>query len=114
MVALDSLINYPESILCESVLDLAARAGRGCVFTVAPKTPFLAAMHAVGQWFPRSNRSPSIEPVAVKRVVTQLDAHGACRSWSVADTAAVSRGFYISTAIHFCDRGGAQALGGAA
>ena len=37
---------------------------RSMLFTFAPRNPLLAAMHAVGRLFPRSDRAPAIEPVA--------------------------------------------------
>jgi hypothetical protein len=33
-------------------------------FTFAPRTPLLALMHSAGRLFPRSDRSPSLSPVA--------------------------------------------------
>jgi magnesium-protoporphyrin O-methyltransferase len=57
IVAMDSLIHYPLEDMAWAVERLAARCNRSLVFTFAPHTRLLGAMHAVGQAFPRANRS---------------------------------------------------------
>ncbi len=63
VVAMDSLIHYRAADCVGAVPSLAARTGGSIVFTFAPRTPALAAMHAVGRLFPRTERAPAIEPV---------------------------------------------------
>jgi magnesium-protoporphyrin O-methyltransferase len=100
VVALDSLINYPVPELRAAVVRIAGAADRGVVFTVAPWTPMLALMHAVGSAFPRANRSPAIEPVPVRELRGWIDGAPALDGWRVASEQGVHRGFYISTALH--------------
>ena len=40
--------------------------------TFAPRTPLLAAMHAVGRLLPRGNRAPAIEPISER--ITEANA----------------------------------------
>ncbi len=90
VVAMDSLIHYRAEDMAEAVAQLAARADGSVVFTFAPRTPLLSAMHAAGRLFPRGNRAPSIEPVSPARLSGLLTKHRLGRSHRVA------RGFYIS------------------
>jgi magnesium-protoporphyrin O-methyltransferase len=62
IVAMDSLIHYKREDMLKILNGLAARTERSIAFTFAPRTPLLALMHRVGRMFPKSNRSPSIEP----------------------------------------------------
>ncbi len=78
---------------------LAARTERSIVFTVAPRTPLLSAMHAAGKLFPRSDRSPAIEPAAEADLRRRIGAEPALAAWSIGRTHRVSRGFYISQAM---------------
>lgn len=64
VIAMDSLIHYCLEDMVEMICRLSARARAGIAFTFAPRTPLLAFMHAVGQAFPRSNRSPDLQPVS--------------------------------------------------
>lgn len=91
IVAMDSLIHYPAETIAEAAGTLARRARRSLIFTVAPATLPLRAMHAVGGLFPRSDRAPAIVPVSVEAVRAQLVADGRDER--------VSAGFYISHAI---------------
>ncbi len=108
VVALDSLINYPRAELHGALARVAGATDAGIVFTVAPRTPLLAMMHAVGSAFPRANRSPAIEPVPVAGLRRWLGEAPALAGWSVGHECAVRRGFYISTALHL-ERTGAEA-----
>jgi magnesium-protoporphyrin O-methyltransferase len=62
IVAMDSLIHYRREDMLRILTGLAKRTDKSISFTFAPRTPLLAVMHRVGRMFPRSNRSPSIEP----------------------------------------------------
>jgi magnesium-protoporphyrin O-methyltransferase len=95
VVAMDSLIHYRAADMARSVASLAARADRSMVFTFAPRTPLLTTMHAVGQIFPRGDRSPAIEPVGQAHIRKLIEADGlrTLRSDRIAG------GFYISQAL---------------
>lgn len=97
--AMDSLIHYRTEDAVSAIARLAARTDRKLVFTVAPRTAMLAAMHAVGQLFPRGDRSPGIEPVAPRRLADLLLARPDMADWRAGQTHRVARGFYISQAM---------------
>jgi magnesium-protoporphyrin O-methyltransferase len=63
VVAMDSLIHYEAQDMAQMVSVLAERADRGVAFTFAPSTVLLELMRWVGKIFPRSDRSPDIEPI---------------------------------------------------
>ena len=93
VVAMDSLIHYRAADMARVAGDLAARADASLVFTFAPRTGPLAAMHAVGRLFPRGNRAPSIEPVRPD------DLMGLLRGQRLGRTERVASGFYTSQAL---------------
>ena len=98
-VAMDSLIHYRASDARRVLAGLAARSRRGVLFTFAPRTPALAAMHALGRMFPRRERAPAIEPIAERSMRTGLAADPALAGWRAARAARINRGFYISQAM---------------
>jgi magnesium-protoporphyrin O-methyltransferase len=95
VVAMDSLIHYRAEDIAAAVQRLADRADGSVVFTFAPRTPALTLMHAAGRLFPRSDRSPAIEPVGLSRLARLLDG----RVSGLARTERVARGFYTSQAL---------------
>jgi magnesium-protoporphyrin O-methyltransferase len=99
IVAMDSLIHYHADDIVRAVSHLSARARRGVLFTFAPRTPALAAMHAVGRLFPRSERAPAIEPITEQRVRHLLSHAPDLRMWRQQRTRRVARGFYTSQAM---------------
>ncbi len=96
VLAMDSLIHYQATDIIRVLSGLASRTERSVVFTFAPRTPALAAMHAVGRLFPRSNRAPAIEPVAPAKLGALL---GQLQPWHAGRTERVSGGFYTSQAM---------------
>jgi magnesium-protoporphyrin O-methyltransferase len=99
VVAMDSLIHYPAADIVRMLAALAGRTNRSIVFTVAPKTPLLGAMHALGKLFPRGDRSPAIEPIRDGDLRRRIATEPALSGWSIGRSARVSRGFYISQAM---------------
>ena len=99
VVAMDSLIHYHMADAASAVAGLARRTGQQIVFTVAPRTPLLSAMHAAGKLFPRSDRSPAIEPVVPVRMVRELLDRADMAGWTAGGSARISSGFYISEAL---------------
>jgi magnesium-protoporphyrin O-methyltransferase len=97
VVAMDSLIHYHAPDIARVVGLLAERTARTLVITFAPRTAALSVMHAVGQLFPRSDRSPAIEPVAEARL-RRLIAAGV-PGFAPARTQRIQRGFYTSQAL---------------
>jgi magnesium-protoporphyrin O-methyltransferase len=99
IVAMDSLIHYRAEDMVRALSQLAGRAQRGVLFTFAPRTPALAAMHAVGRLFPRSDRAPAIVPVGEHRVCRLLSDAPKVREWRQGRTQRIARGFYTSQAM---------------
>jgi magnesium-protoporphyrin O-methyltransferase len=98
LVAMDSLIHYEPQQAIDALLRLESRIARSMVFTFAPGNLALNAMMAVGRLFPRSDRSPSIVPVAPRRMQSMLaDALGPL-GWRLGRSHRVARGFYTSQA----------------
>ena len=104
MVGMDSLIHYEPVDVLRALSALAPRVRSSMVFTFAPRTPLLSAMHAVGKLFPRADRAPAIVPVeefALRRAIyTTPELAG----WAPARTKRVASGFYTSQAIEVVRR----------
>lgn len=104
VVAMDSLIHYRAADTVEALAGLASRTGGSILFTFAPRTPLLAAMHAVGSLFPRSDRAPAIAPVAERRLRHLLAAAPGLARWQAARTQRIASGFYTSQAMQLVRR----------
>ncbi len=98
VVAMDSLIHYAPGDIVGALGRLAARCRGSVVFTVAPRTPLLAAMHASGKLFPRSDRSPAIQPIGARTLERRIRSAEALDGWAPGRCRRVSKGFYISEA----------------
>jgi magnesium-protoporphyrin O-methyltransferase len=96
VVAMDSLIHYATPDMVRSVASLADRARGSVVFTFAPRTALLTAMHLTGRLFPRSDRAPAIIPAPGKRLAAAI---GAADGVRVGRTHRVACGFYTSEAM---------------
>lgn len=99
VVGMDSLIHYPTRDVVNVLSNLAARTERSILFTFAPRTPLLAAMHSVGRLFPRGDRAPAIEPVNEHRLQRLLATEPALSRWHAARTERIASGFYTSQAM---------------
>jgi magnesium-protoporphyrin O-methyltransferase len=99
VVAMDSLIHYRPEDAVRALSHLAIRTRRSVLFTFAPRTPALTAMHAVGRMFPRGDRAPSIAPVAEKKIRNLLCDEPELRLWLQRRTQRIARGFYTSQAM---------------
>jgi magnesium-protoporphyrin O-methyltransferase len=99
VLAMDSLIHYAPEDTVDAVAALAARAETSVAFTFAPRTKLLAAMHAVGRFFPRGDRAPAIVPVADATLRALLGARSDLASWRAARDQRIASGFYTSHAL---------------
>jgi magnesium-protoporphyrin O-methyltransferase len=99
IVAMDSLIHYNAADCLDVLSVLAARTQHSVLFTVAPRTPLLATMHAIGRLFPRSERAPSIQPIGIAALQRNLDAEPRLLGWNTGRTERIAGGFYISQAM---------------
>lgn len=102
VVAMDSLIHYELDDLVDALAKLAEQADTSIVFTFAPYTRMLGAMHKFGQVFPKGDSSPAIVPIAEsdlrKRIASQIP------GWDAQRTQRVSSGFYTSQAMELVKR----------
>ncbi len=103
-VAMDSLIHYRTLDLVRALESLAAFTTHKILFTFAPRTPLLAAMHAVGRMFPRGNRAPSIEPVSQAALRRKIAAAKGLSGWREARSVRIVNGFYTSQAMELAKR----------
>ena len=98
VVAMDSLIHYDTDDIVKAIHGLTQRTRKAVIFTFAPRTPMLAVMHRIGRLFPRSDRSPSLEPVLQSDLLEGLSAIPELSTWQANRTQRISRGFYKSQA----------------
>ena len=99
IVSMDALIHYASHDAVSALADLASRTNQSIIFTFAPRTPALAAMITLGKFFPRTDRSPSIEPVAPAKLAAGIDGHHGLGSFKRSRTLRISSGFYKSQAL---------------
>ncbi|MEO0642128.1 MAG: magnesium protoporphyrin IX methyltransferase [Pseudomonadota bacterium] len=97
VVAMDSLIHYELGDLVDALTALSTRTDRSILFTFAPYTRMLGAMHKVGKVFPKSDRSPAIVPISESELVGRI--HKAIPGWRATRTERISSGFYTSQAM---------------
>ena len=102
VVAMDSLIHYEPEDLVAALAKLASRTTQSILFTFAPRTTLLSAMHNIGKVFPKSDRSPAIVPVAEGELRERL---ARLQGWSIGRTHRVSSGFYTSQALELVRHG---------
>lgn len=102
VVAMDSLIHYEPEDLVAALAKLAQRTTHSILFTFAPRTTLLAAMHNIGKVFPKSDRSPAIVPVAEGELRERLVR---LNGWSIGRTQRISSGFYTSQALELVRHG---------
>lgn len=98
VVAMDSLIHYDTAHIVQALGRLSLRTRGSMLFTFAPRTPLLAAMHRVGRLFPRSDRSPALAPQPEGRLREALEAALGPSGWSEGRSQRVASGFYTSQA----------------
>jgi len=100
VVAMDSLIHYELADIVTALRGLTARTRVGILFTFAPRTPALTAMHALGKLFPRGDRAPAIAPVGEQALVDAMAADtGIAGSFAPRRSVRISSGFYKSQAL---------------
>lgn len=102
VVAMDSLIHYEPEDLVAALAQLASRTTHSILFTFAPRTTLLAAMHRVGKAFPKSDRSPAIVPVGESDLRERL---ARLSGWRIGRTRRIQSGFYASQALELVRHG---------
>jgi len=98
VVAMDSLIHYRAEHVAEALSGIADRTVVAVVFTIAPRTALLSAMHLAGRMLPRGDRAPAIVPIAAADLSREVP-HASGRR--LRPIGRVACGFYISEAIEF-------------
>lgn len=98
-LAMDSLIHYPTSEIASALARLAPRIRDRIIFTIAPQTPALAVMHAIGGLFPKGDRAPAIRPTSPSRLAQEIAALPALRSARLARSERIHSSFYVSQAM---------------
>ena len=99
VVAMDSLIHYdmPDAV---RVLDgWATHTTGSMLFTFAPSNPLLRTLHTMGRLFPRSDRSPALQPVSETELRQEILSQPGLHAWPAKRTQRVSSGFYTSQAL---------------
>jgi magnesium-protoporphyrin O-methyltransferase len=104
VVAMDSLIHYRAGDVVQALSGLASRTRHSLLFTFAPSSPLLLAMHAVGRLFPRSDRAPAIEPVRETDLRQRIRRDETLAGWQPMRSERVSSGFYTSQALELARR----------
>jgi magnesium-protoporphyrin O-methyltransferase len=98
VISMDALIHYNAEAAANAIAGLARRTSRKMVFTLAPRTKPLVVMQAAGKLFPRGDRSPAIQPVAIERLIATTLSRADMAGWQSAPPTRISTGFYISEA----------------
>lgn len=101
IVAMDSLIHYQPHDLVAALEELSQRCSHSLLFTFAPHTRLLGAMHRFGKVFPKSDRSPAIVPIAEDELRLRL---ASLSEWTIGRTKRISSGFYTSQAMELLRR----------
>ena len=104
VVAMDSLIHYRAHDVVAALSRLAERTRQSIVFTAAPRTPLTLLMLGMGKLFPRSDRSPAIEPIAPTALYRLMAAETSLADWHVGRYQNIAAGFYKSQAIEWVRR----------
>lgn len=99
VVAMDSFIHYIPKDVTAMLAQLGARTSGSMIFTFAPRTPALTAMHVIGRLFPRGDRAPAIEPVEASTLHRHFAAEPALTDFAERRTRRINSGFYISQAM---------------
>jgi magnesium-protoporphyrin O-methyltransferase len=101
VVAMDSLIHYRAHDVVAALSRLAERTRHSIVFTAAPRTPATMMMLTMGKLFPRSDRSPAIEPIAPAELRRLMAADPSLAAWRTGRFELISGGFYKSQALEW-------------
>lgn len=99
IAAMDVLIHYRVEDIAAVLADFASRSRASVLFTFAPRTALLATMHAVGRFFPRSDRAPAIQPVSEAAMRAEVARTPSLAEWSPARSERIISGFYMSQAM---------------
>ncbi len=104
IVAMDSIIHYAGADMVRVLDGFAARARASVIFTVAPQTPMLQLLWIAGKLFPKSDRSPAIEPIRPTDLWARLSRAALAQHFDNGRTHRVTTSFYKSQAMELVRR----------
>ncbi len=104
VVAMDSIIHYNGADMVRVLSGFAARTAGSVIFTIPPQNALLFIKLGVGRLFPRSDRSPQIQPIRPQTLGKLIAAEPALHPFKLGRTARVDTGFYISQAMELVRR----------
>ncbi|WP_293858565.1 magnesium protoporphyrin IX methyltransferase [uncultured Alsobacter sp.] len=104
VVAMDSLIHYKATDVVRVLDGFARRSRHSMLFTFAPRSPALMLFWLAGKAFPRSDRSPAIEPIAEDALRRAIARDPGLAAWGCGRTLRVASGFYTSQAMELVHR----------
>jgi magnesium-protoporphyrin O-methyltransferase len=99
VVCMDSMIHYHHLDIAEAMSKLAARTRANIAFTFAPNNAALSTLLTLGSVFPRSDRSPFIQPISMESLTRTFSNHDGLAEWMPTNTKKVQRAFYFSQAM---------------
>lgn len=99
VVSMDCLIHYSLDDTINVLNNLGQRTRSGMLFTMAPGNLFVNSLLAIGQMFPRGDRSPAIQAIVPNKLFERIAASPPLSAWKVTQTQRVKRGFYTSQAV---------------
>lgn len=99
VVSMDCLIHYSLDDTISVLNNLGQRTRCGMLFTMAPGNFFVNSLLAIGQLFPRADRSPAIQAIVPSKLFDRIAASKPLSHWKVTQTQRVKRGFYTSQAV---------------
>ncbi|MEL7454248.1 MAG: magnesium protoporphyrin IX methyltransferase, partial [Pseudomonadota bacterium] len=106
IIAMDSIIHYSAPDMVRILEGFGARCAKSMLFTFAPRTPALSVMHAIGQVFPRGDRSPAINPIRDTALLKRITDSADLQAWTPRRTHRVQAMFYVSQAMELVPNGG--------
>ena len=99
IVAMDSIIHYDAADAARVLGGLFQRTQSTVLFTFAPRTTALAAMHMLGRYFPKSDRAPALEPLRERDLRRLVAAEPQLAECFIGRSQKISSGFYTSQAM---------------
>ena len=99
VVCMDSMIHYHHLDIADAMAKLANRTRANIAFTFAPNNAALSTLLTIGSLFPRSDRSPFIQPISLDSLTRTFSNHDGLSDWAPVSTQKVQRAFYFSQAM---------------
>jgi len=99
VICMDSMIHYHHLDIANAMANLADRTRANIAFTFAPNNAALSTLLTIGSLFPRSDRSPFIQPISFDSLTRTFSKHDGLVDWAPVSTQKVQRAFYFSQAM---------------